>query len=321
MTRVPAQFYVLNKLGRRGCEMLRTDDAVIGDAPCCKACGGTVDLRAWLPPLRVELLVCRKGYCDILYTTSYDLLISSRFRQIYESERLTGFSGFDPVEIVKVKPKRRAQEPPPAYYRVHVARSQAVVDPEASGWDPPEDTPMCPVCRIPSRRERWKGIVITPSTWSGEDVFRPTSIGQTIVSERFKQICEAYTVTNVCLVPAEEYSWDFYPAETKDWPIRIYDETLAVLRTMNKGGRLDEYVHAMEEMRKYVLTDPKFDWIEELRERFDGRIDPIGDAAHDAQYNLIAPWYGKYVRQGKCHSSGTSQDTGGEAGAIGNEGS
>lgn len=80
--------------------------------------------------------------------------------------------------------------------------------------------------------------------------------GEIIVSERFKQICERHAVKNACFVPAEEYSWDYYPHETKDWPIRIYDETLAVLRTMNKAGRLDDYVRAMEEMRKYVLRDP-----------------------------------------------------------------
>ncbi|HOA53254.1 MAG TPA: hypothetical protein PKI05_13450 [Thermogutta sp.] len=40
--------------------------------------------------------------------------------------------------------------------------------------------------------------------------------GEIIVSERFKQICERHAVKNACFVPAEEYSWDYYPHETKD---------------------------------------------------------------------------------------------------------
>lgn len=306
MKRPAVCFYVLHRgVGMHGCDAVESDNSVIGEPPLCEACGRFVGMRAWLPPLRVDFYVCRDGYCDLVYPPGNDVLISSRFKQIYESEGLTGFSGFDPVEIVKIRPKRRASEPRPAYYRVHVAWSQAVVDPEGSGWDPPEDKPLCPVCRIPSKgRDRWKGIVITPGTWSGEDVFFPRgSTGDIIVSERFKQVCEAHGVRNACFVPAEEYSWDFYPQETEHWPIRIYDETLAVLRTMNKAGRLDDYVEAMEEVRKYVLADPNFDWIEELRERFRGKIDPIGDAAHDAHYNLIAPWLAKYVRNRRGQGS------------------
>ena len=255
-------------------------------------------MRAWLPPLRVKLRVCGRGYCDLVFPSGNDILVSSRFKEIYESEGLKGLSGFDPVEIVKITPKRWAKEPAPAYFRVHVARSQAIVDPEASGFDPPADRPVCPACRIPWKRKRWKAIIVQPETWSGEDLFYARGgPGDIIVSERFKEVCERRGVTNALLIPAEEYSWDFYPHETKDWDIRHYDETVAVLRRMNTKGTLDAYVEAMEELRKYVVADPRYNWIEALRERFDGKIDPIGDTAHDARYNLIAPWYAKYVKR------------------------
>lgn len=308
MKRPDAQFYVLHRgPGVYGCDAVETDDSVIGESPRCEACGDPVGMRAWLPPLRVDFRVCRDGYCDLVYPPHNDVLISSPFREIYESEGLTGLSGFDPVEIVKIKPKRRAKEPHPTYYRVHVAWSQAAVDPEASGWDPPEDKPVCPLCQIPSKRKRWKGIVITPGTWSGEDIFFPRGgTGDIIVSERFKQVCEAHGVSNALLIPAEEFGYDSpYPDEPKEWRIRMYDETLAVLRTMNKAGRLDDYVETMEEARKYILADPNFDWIEEFRERFCGKIDAIGDAAHDAYYNLIYPWFAKYVRNRRGQASRT----------------
>lgn len=300
MTRSSVRFYVLKKhVGVYGCDAIQTDDAVIGEAPRCEACGDFIGMRAWLPPLRVKLRVCGRGYCDLVFPPGdNDILVSSRFKGIYESEGLKGLSGFDPVEIVKITPKRWAKEPPRAYFRVHVARSQAIVDPEASGFDPPEDKPVCPACRIPSKQKRWKAIIVQPETWSGEDLFYARGgPGDIIVSERFKEVCERRGVTNALLIPAEEYSWDFYPHETKDWAIRNYDETLAVLRRMNTKGKLDAYVEAMEELRKYVVADPQFNWIEALRERFDGEIDPIGDAAHDARYNLIAPWFAKYVKR------------------------
>jgi len=300
MTGAETGFYVLlTRLGVYGCEALRADNARIGEAPRCERCGGFIGMREWLPPLRVEFRVCRRGYCDLVFPAGGDILVSLRFRQIYESEGLTGLSGFDPVEIVKIRPKSRAQEPPPKYYRVHVASSQAVVDPEASGWDPPEDKPLCPVCRVPSKKKRWTGIIITPGTWSGEDIFCPRGTGTVIVSYRFKQVCERHAVTNATFVPAEEFAYDFYPHETKDWHIRIYDETLAVLRRMNRRGEMCRYVEAMEEIRERVVRDPTFSWIEELRTRFAGEIDPIGDAAHEAHYNLVFPWYAKYVRSKK----------------------
>ncbi len=298
MKRPSVRFYVLHRrVGLHGCDALQTDDAVIGEPPRCEACGDPIGMRAWLPPLRVNFWVCREGYCDLVYPTNDDILVSLRFKKIFEHEHLRGLSSFDPVELAKVRPKRRAKEPPPAYFRARVCRSQAVLDKVASGYEAREPGPTCPVCLVGPPISRWKGIVIKEETWPGEDILHPRGgSGHIIVSERFKQICERHAVKNACFVPAEEYSGDFYPAETEDWAIRIYDETLAVLRTMNKAGRLDDYVRAMEEMREHVLIDPEFDWIEALRERFEGRIDPIGDAAHDAHYNLVAPWIAKYVR-------------------------
>lgn len=170
-----------------------------------------------LPPLKVNFWVCRQGYCDLVYPPNNDILVSLRFREIFADEGLRGLSSFDPVELAKVRPRSRAKEPPPAYFRALVCRSQAVVDEAASGYKAREPGPTCPVCLVGPPVSPWKGIVIKEETWAGEDIFYPRGGGgQIIVSERFKQICERHAVKNACFVPAEEYSWDYYPHETKD---------------------------------------------------------------------------------------------------------
>ncbi|MGB4727354.1 MAG: hypothetical protein WBH86_08110, partial [Thermogutta sp.] len=80
-----------------------------------------------LPPLKVNFWVCRQGYCDLVYPPNNDILVSLRFREIFADEGLRGLSSFDPVELAKVRPRSRAKEPPPAYFRALVCRSQAVV--------------------------------------------------------------------------------------------------------------------------------------------------------------------------------------------------
>lgn len=304
----PRFYILLTRLGVQGCDAYTADGAHIGEPPRCEACGDPIGMREWLPPLQLELRVCRRGYCDLLFPTGNDIVVSARFKEIYEREGLMGLSGFDPVEIVKIKPRRRATEPPPAYFRAHVMRSRAAVDPVASGFDPNPYLPLCPECRLPREgrnwRRRWKGIVIDKTLWFGEDIFYPRGgTGNVVASERFKQVCELHRVSNALFVPAEEYADDFYPHETKDWDIRIYDETLKVLQDMNRAGELNASIEAMEQVRQYVVEDPKFNWIEELRARVCGEIDPIGDAAHEAQNNLVRPWYGKYVRRRKSRDT------------------
>ena len=48
----------------------------------------------------------------------------------------------------------------------------------------------------------------------GEDIFIARGLpGTIVVSERFKEWCEANEVRNAVFVPAEEYAHDFYPWE------------------------------------------------------------------------------------------------------------
>ncbi|MGQ9855056.1 MAG: imm11 family protein [Candidatus Oleimicrobiaceae bacterium] len=222
-----------------------------------------------------------------MYLPHDDFLVSERFREIYERHGLTGLRGFDPVRIVKLKRRRRITEQPSPYYRVMAVRSQTVVDQEASGIEWSNDWPICPVCREGRFLKRWKRLVIETATWTGEDIFYARGVPGTIfVSERFKDVCETTGVRNAAFIPAEEQSREWCPWEIPDWEVRQFDETLAVLHIWNKGGRFDHFIDAMLELREHVVADQTFNWIEELRERFEN-IDAVGDAAAEAHYKLV----------------------------------
>lgn len=192
-----------------------------GEAPTCERCGGFVGALTCLPPYRVELELWDSICGDIAFGPGGDLLVSERFKTLWQEHDLTGLQGFDPVEVVKVK--RHKREKPdlseqPDYYRVSVVRSQAAIDADQSGLD--RDTPeVCPVCRLCAKGgvKRARRIVLEPGTWGGEDIFVARGLpGTYLVSERFKTFFDEYKITSAKLIPAEEYSFDFYPWELTD---------------------------------------------------------------------------------------------------------
>lgn len=193
------------------------DNTRFGDAPRCNACGKYIGLRSWLPPYRVDLDTWGNGYGDLAFPTASDILVSLRFKELWERRGLIGLSGFEPVEVVKVKRHRKLSGDAPQYFKAAVVLSQAVVDNVASGLEL-EQPPTCPVCQLGSGIKRWKAIIIKPETWSGEDVFRPRWAGGLFVTDRFKEFCEANDIKNAVFIPAEEYGHDFCPWESKHIP-------------------------------------------------------------------------------------------------------
>lgn len=189
-------------------DVVDADGSSHGDAPRCETCGDYVGLREWLPPLRIELETWGTQYGDVA-TTGTDLVVSLKFKEAWQESGLTGLSGFESVEIVKLKRRRKkAIGDPPQYFRAIVQRSQTAVDLAASEfvWDAP---PTCPTCLLGDNVRRWSRVVIDENTWTGEDVFIPRGLaGVVIVSARFKQFCDRTKMKNVVLVPAETYEYD-----------------------------------------------------------------------------------------------------------------
>ena len=255
-----------------------------GPVPYCAKCGDCVGPREWLPPFKVELALWRGDFTDLATMAGRDLLVSEHFSRVYKDAGLTGLRGFDPVEIVKVKRRRRASRSSPKYLHVRPARSLAAFDAAASDceWD---HAPTCDLCRTGSRK-RWKRVILEPGSWCGEDIFIPRGLNEVMVSSLFKDVCDANMLKTPPLVDAKAYHFDGYPWERKDWDLRLFDETVAVLRSHNSAGQLDEILRAVEDLRSDVIAKPRPSWILDLRDRLGERIAVVGEAASEAYANL-----------------------------------
>jgi hypothetical protein len=164
----------------------------------------------WLPPYRVELELFGKEFGDFVFGVGSDFLVSQTFVELYHQSALTGLCGFEAVEVVKIRSRRRKRPEPPPYFRAGVVRSRAAIDFAASGFEWLEP-PACGECRS-GQIVRWQRVIIENETWTGEDIFIARGLpGTFIVSERFKGVCEHNDVKNALFTPAESYGHDFYP--------------------------------------------------------------------------------------------------------------
>jgi hypothetical protein len=139
----------------------------------------------------------------------YDLLLSQRVAKAYRAEGLTGLLGFNPVEVVHVRRKRKgaAHGIVPPYFAVIACFGRGAVD-EARSSIRRSEPITCPECRS-AGVDSVHGFALEPGTWQGEDVFRPRGKrGSIVVSERFALLVQQHGFTNMKLTPIEEYVWD-----------------------------------------------------------------------------------------------------------------
>jgi hypothetical protein len=179
----------------------------------CPQCGRGLGMLTWFPPHRIKLSSTR--YPDILWGAAC-LMVSGRFRQLYEKAGLTGIVRFDPpAEIVKVgrKPVARVEPPPPDYHNVTYIHGAADLDDQLSGAR--RDRVSCGFCR-PSIAAV-KQVVLRPGSWSGADLFEAFGFpGSILVSDRFKQWVDDHALTGAELIPAQQYYFD-WDADRR-WP-------------------------------------------------------------------------------------------------------
>jgi hypothetical protein len=162
-------------------------------------------MKRWLPPYRVELVLHGEELGDFIKATGDDLLVSERFAQAFREEGLTGLEGFHPVEVVRVRRKRRGPKPAlvPHYLAVTACFGRAAVDVARSRirYSKP---PTCEECRSEGV-DTIHGFTLEAGTWQGEDIFRPRGMqGRLVVSERFARFVERHGFTNMRLIPTEE---------------------------------------------------------------------------------------------------------------------
>jgi hypothetical protein len=212
------RFFVLAKVngGPNDAEFSRTSSN-IGAAPTCPKCGDFVGSLTWQPPYRGELELYGKSPGDLMEAPG-GLLMTERFAEGFKAEGLTGLSGFHPVEISRVRRKRRGPKPgpPPRYLLAIPTYGPAAVDLERSRLNRHRPR-ACTWCRE-AGVDAIDGLALEEGTWTGEDVFRPRGLwGDIFVSERFMRFAQGHATTNMAFVPIDKFVWDplghFHPRE------------------------------------------------------------------------------------------------------------
>ena len=160
----------------------------------------------------VELELWGSSADDICFGPGEQVLFSSRLKAAFESSQLKG-TGFQFAKVSKVKSHKKGRPDIPSYYLTSIGRSQAIVDPIASGmeWESKVD---CEECHLDGILKRFRRIVLVPDTWSGEDIFFARGLPGTIItSQRFQETIVSIGLTAELLIPINEFSIDLYPWE------------------------------------------------------------------------------------------------------------
>ncbi len=179
----------------------------LGPAPRCPQCGQFIGALTWQPPYRIELQLHGKEFGDLIEGPGGDLLVTERFAKDFKAEGLTGLSGFHPVEVVRVRGKRRlAPGSPPPYLFVTVTYGPPALDIGRSRLKYTKP-PQCTWCRE-TGVDAIDGLALEAGTWSGEDIFRPRGLwGSLVVSERFMRFAERHAMSHMARIPIEQYVW------------------------------------------------------------------------------------------------------------------
>ncbi len=197
--------------GRRWAYGLPVEPTFHGPAETCPICGGYISSLEWLPPRRLHLSSADPAkWGDFVWGAGIGLVVSERFVKAYQQAGLVGIHEFGPVEVARVGKKRMGEVPDgvPNYYAVFkIERLGPAIDVKASNVRYKNGQPECSFCLF-GGRQSIERLIIDLSTWQGEDVFVPRGGTGMVVSERVHEIVEALRLTNVWLIPAENYGWD-----------------------------------------------------------------------------------------------------------------
>jgi hypothetical protein len=118
--------------------------------------------------------------------------ISSKVVEILSANEVTGWSTY-PVEVYG-----RKGEPLPGYHGLAVTGSECRRDRSRSQIFTRQAVPGGEPYKV------YKGLYFYEEDWDGSDIFRVSSSGGTIVTEKVKKVFKTAKVTNVKLTPLPE---------------------------------------------------------------------------------------------------------------------
>lgn len=185
------------------------EKAPVDDAIRCEICGSARTLLRVVPPWKVTLECDDRGFGDIVFGSQEGFIASERFRSLWELEKLSGIESFEPIEVLKIKRRRKFSGDPPPYFHASIVATDATIDEELSevNWMRP---PTCKECRN-GIVNGWNRVIFKPETLVPFDLFHPRwPRSLTVASEHFKEFVERHGITNSRLIPCEEHVPRFY---------------------------------------------------------------------------------------------------------------
>ena len=186
----------------RWCDAIPVD-RVNGDCEKCPVCNQPISMLKWLEPRKMRLT--NSKYPDRLTAWLPEpMVISEKFKEVYEQEGLTGIRKYIPIEVVKISRITKNSPVAPKYFsaeidyttniRLDVAKS--VIIGQKGDWSCELCNPYGTTC------DKIMKLSLNVSEWKGEDIFKVYSLpGRVFVSERFYDFVKKHNFTNFNLVP------------------------------------------------------------------------------------------------------------------------
>jgi hypothetical protein len=97
------------------------------DSYLCPECGRILVWTKWAEPRCVKLT--KPLFGDVVLDF-HDMLVSQRFKDLYEKSDLKGITAFHKLDKVLVSGNAKKQLEPPTYYYIETAVANAIFDPE-----------------------------------------------------------------------------------------------------------------------------------------------------------------------------------------------
>ena len=185
------------------------DPMNFGDAEHCPQCNRSIGPLEWLSPHYIRLSSFHPiKWGDFLWRAGFQLMVSKRFRNFYETTGDKGIKKFYPSAIIKKAGTKLASSIHniPIYHSVKLARDGATISDTLSNVQ--RRGKPCSFCRLNSLISI-HGAVFEANSWTGNHIFKAKGLPGTIfVTEEFCSWILKFNFTNVRCIPARRYAYE-----------------------------------------------------------------------------------------------------------------
>ncbi len=176
----------------------------------CPGCKLRYEESRRIPPVEIVLKQPRTVGDFVQADLADMVLVSDRFRRLYEDRGFSGLTGWLPVKVPRQGSRGPARYDPPRLWAVYFCTSSGRLDPRALGiqWMDKPEAEWCPVCGPDGCDVRSLArLVVDPQAPPSEDFFRFANLSQGFMASR--RAVEAITragLGNVEFVPMSRYA-------------------------------------------------------------------------------------------------------------------